>query len=193
MLNISIYIIPIITLIVIIHALIKKVNIYDEFIIGVKEGLQMSLNIFPSMFAIIISVTVFTKSNLLTDLISVLNITIFPKEIIPIALLRPISSSSSLMLLNNILATYGPDSKIGLISSIITGSTDTTIYIIAIYYQSVKITKTKQSLLIGLLADLACVIISIIIVNKMPIYNRLLLIKNASISLRFEPCWLEII
>ena len=80
MLNISIYIIPIITLIVIIHALIKKVNIYDEFIIGVKEGLQMSLNIFPSMFAIIISVTVFTKSNLLTDLISVLNITIFPKE-----------------------------------------------------------------------------------------------------------------
>ena len=117
------------------------------------------------MFAIIISVTVFTKSNLLTDLISVLNITIFPKEIIPIALLRPISSSSSLMLLNNILATYGPDSKIGLISSIITGSTDTTIYIIAIYYQSVKITKTKQSLLIGLLADLACVIISIIIVN----------------------------
>ena len=193
MLNISIYIIPIITLIVIIHALIKKVNIYDEFIIGVKEGLQMSLNIFPSMFAIIISVTVFTKSNLLTDLISVLNITIFPKEIIPIALLRPISSSSSLMLLNNILATYGPDSKIGLISSIITGSTDTTIYIIAIYYQTVKITKTKQSLLIGLLADLACVIISIIIVNKMPIYNRLLLIKNTSISLRFEPCWLEII
>ena len=165
MLNISIFIIPIINLIVIIHALIKKVNIYDEFIIGVKEGLQMSLNIFPSMFAIIISVTVFTKSNLLTDLISVLNITIFPKEIIPIALLRPISSSSSLMLLNNILATYGPDSKIGLISSIITGSTDTTIYIIAIYYQSVKITKTKQSLLIGLLADLACVIISIIIVN----------------------------
>ena len=117
------------------------------------------------MFAIIISVTVFTKSNLLTDLISVLNITIFPKEIIPIALLRPISSSSSLMILNDILSTHGPDSIIGKIASIITGSTDTTIYIIGIYYSSIKIKKIRHSLLVGLLADLACVIISILIVK----------------------------
>ena len=165
MLIISKIIIPLITLIVIIYALYKKVAIYDEFLNGVKEGLTMSLNIFPSMFAMIISVTILVKSNIITDLSNLINITLFPKEIIPIAILRPISSSSSLMILNNILSKYGPDSLIGKISSIITGSTDTTIYIIGMYYSSIKIKKIKHSLLIGLLADLSCVIISILIIK----------------------------
>lgn len=165
MIYIANIILPLITLIVIIYALYKKVNIYDEFINGIKEGLKMSLEIFPSIFAIIISVTVLVKSNLLNDLISLININIFPKEILPIAILRPISSSSSMMILNEILQIHGPDSIIGKISSIIAGSTDTTIYIIGMYYSSIKIKKIKQSLLIGLLADITCVIISILIVR----------------------------
>lgn len=162
---ISNIILPLITLIVIIYAIRKKVNIYDEFLEGVKEGLKISLDIFPSIFALIISVTVLVKSNLLNDLISLININLFPKEILPIAILRPISSSSSMMILNEILSLHGPDSLIGKISSIIAGSTDTTIYIIGMYYSSIKIKKIRQSLLIGLLADLTCVIISILIVK----------------------------
>ena len=162
---ISNIILPIITLIVIIYALKKKVNIYEEFLNGVKEGLSISLDIFPSIFALIISVTVLVKSNILNDLISLININLFPKEILPIAILRPISSSSSMMLLNDILQTYGVDSLIGKISSVIAGSTDTTIYIIGLYYSSIKVKKIKQSLIIGLLADLTCVIISILIVK----------------------------
>ena len=158
-------VIPLITIIVIIYALIKKVDIYNEFLNGVKEGLNLSLDIFPSMFAMIVSVTVLVKSNIITDIASLINIKLFPKEIIPIAILRPISSSSSLMLLNNILSIHGPDSLIGKIASIITGSTDTTIYIISLYFSSIKIKKIKYSLLTGLLADLSCIIISIIIVN----------------------------
>lgn len=165
MIYISNIILPLITLIIIIYALIKKVNIYDEFLDGVKEGLKTSIEIFPSIFAMILSVSVLVKSNILNDLISLIDIHIFPKEIIPIAILRPISSSSSMMLLNEILSIYGPDSIIGKISSIIAGSTDTTIYIIATYYASIKIKKIRQSLFIGLLADLICVIISIIIVK----------------------------
>lgn len=165
MLIISKIIIPLITLIVIIYALYKKVDIYQEFLTGVKEGLELSLDIFPSMFAMIISVTVLVKSNIITDLSNLINITIFPKEIIPIAILRPISSSSSLMVLNSILSKYGSDSIIGKIASIITGSTDTTIYIIGMYYSSIKIKKIKHSLIIGLLSDLICVIISILIVK----------------------------
>ena len=165
MISISKFIILAITLFVIIYALIKKVNIYDEFLEGVKEGLDISLSIFPGMFAIIISVTVLTKSNLLNDLISLINTNLFPKEILPIAILRPISSSSSLMILNDVLSTHGPDYIIGKIASIITGSTDTTIYIIGIYYSSIKIKKIRHSLLVGLLADLACVVISILIVK----------------------------
>jgi len=158
-------ILPLITLIVIIYALYKKVNIYDEFLFGVKEGLQISLDIFPSIFAIIVSVTVLVKSNFLNDIISLINIKLFPKEILPIAILRPISSSSSMMLLNEILVTHGPDSIIGKIASIVAGSTDTTIYIISTYFSSIKIKKIRQSLLIGLLADITCVIISIFIVK----------------------------
>ena len=165
MIYISKIIIPLITIIVIIYGLIKKVDIYNEFLEGVKEGLHLSLDIFPSMFAMIISVTVLVKSNIITDLTSLININLFPKEILPIAILRPISSSSSLIILNSILSRYGPDSMVGKIASIITGSTDTTIYIIGMYYASVKIKKIKHSLVVGLLADLTCVIISIIIVN----------------------------
>ena len=165
MIYISKLIIPIITLIVIIDGLIKKVDIYNIFLEGVKEGLTLSLNIFPSMFAMIVSVTVLVKSNIINDLISIINIRLFPKEIIPIAILRPISSSSSLMVLKNILESYGPDSIIGKLSSIITGSTDTTIYIIGMYYSSIKVKNIKHSLVVGLLADLSCVIISIIIIN----------------------------
>lgn len=165
MIYISRIIIPLITLIVIIYALIKKVNIYEEFLEGVKEGLNISLEIFPSMFAMIISVTVLVKSNIINDIIALINIDFIPKEILPIAILRPISSSSSIMILNDLLSTYGPDSITSKIASIITGSTDTTIYIIGMYYSSIKVNKIKHSLLVGLLADLACVIISIIIVR----------------------------
>lgn len=162
---ISNIILPLITLIVIIYALKQKINIYDEFLNGVKEGLKISLDIFPSIFALVVSVTVLVKSNFLNDIISLVNINLFPKEILPIAILRPISSSSSMMLLNEILLIHGPDSLIGKISSIIAGSTDTTIYIIGMYYSSIRIKKIRHSLLIGLLADLSCVIISIIIVK----------------------------
>ena len=165
MIYLSKIIIPLITLIVIIYALIKKIDIYETFLEGIKEGLDISLSIFPSMFAMIISVTVLIKSNIITDITNYINISLFPKEILPIAILRPISSSSSIMLLNNILKTYGPDSIIGKIASIITGSTDTTIYIIGMYFTSIHITKIKHSLIVGLLADLTCIIISIIIVN----------------------------
>jgi len=162
---ISNIILPLITLIVIVYALKHKVNIYDEFLNGVKEGLKISIDIFPSIFALIISVTVLVKSNLLNNIISLININLFPREILPIAILRPISSSSSMILLNEILSLHGPDSLIGKISSVIAGSTDTTIYIIGMYFSSIKIKKIRQSLLIGLLADLSCVIISILIVK----------------------------
>ncbi len=160
-------IIPIITLIVIIYGLYKKVDIYDEFINGVKEGLNLSLEIFPSIFAMIISVTVLVKSNIIMDLTKLINLKFIPKEILPVAILRPISSSSSLMLLNSVMSRYGVDSLVAKIASVISGSTDTTIYIIGMYYSSVKIKKIKHSLIIGLLADMACVIISIIVVTKL--------------------------
>lgn len=165
MIKIINYIIPAMVILIIIYSIRKKRPIYDDFLDGVKEGLKISLNIFPSIFAMIVSVSIFLNSNIVNDLLIHINNSIFPKEILPLAILRSISGSSSLIILNNILKIQGPDSAVGMIASIIAASTDTTIYIIGTYFGSVKIKKIKYSLIVGLIADLACTVLSIIIVN----------------------------
>lgn len=161
--------IPLIAMTVIIYGLYKKVNIYDSFINGVSEGLKMSLEIFPTIMAMVIAINITTSSeiiNYLTEILSYpLSLIKFPSEILPIALLRPISSSASLIVMNDILKTYGPDSFLGMLASIIQGSTDTTIYILGMYFSSVGIKKIKYSLIVGLLADLSCIIIALIVLN----------------------------
>ena len=107
----------------------------------------------------------FWLSQILIDLTKNINISLFPKEIIPLGILRPISASSSFMLLNDIIKTYGVDSFIGRLSSVMVSSTDTTIYIIGMYYSSVGIKKIKHSLIVGLMADFICVVISILVIK----------------------------
>lgn len=162
-------IIPSITIFVLVYGLIKKVDVYDSFIKGVKEGLSTSLSIFPTIMAMIISINLLINSNVIlkiTNLLSPILLKIgFPSEVLTLALLRPISSSSSLIVMDNLLKVHGVDSYIGRLSSIIQGSTDTTIYILGMYFSSVGIKKIKYSLLVGLLADLSCVIIATIVVN----------------------------
>lgn len=161
--------IPLITIIVLIYGMYKKVNIYDSFLKGVSEGLEMSINIFPTIMAMVIAINLLVESNIIIeinkDLEKILKIINFPSEILPIALLRPISSSASLVVMNDILKVYGPDSYLGYIASIIQGSTDTTIYILGMYFSSVGIKKIRYSLIVGLLADLACIITAIIVTN----------------------------
>jgi len=161
--------IPLVTVIVIIYGIYKKIDIYDSFINGINEGLKMSISIFPTIMAMVIAINLLISSNIIIDLTKYLKgffeLLTFPTEILPIALLRPVSSSASLVVMNDILKVYGPDSYLGYIASIIQGSTDTTIYILGMYFSSVGIKKIRYSLLVGLLADLACVITAIIVVN----------------------------
>lgn len=161
--------IPLVTILVIIYGIYKKVDIYNSFINGINEGLKMSISIFPTIMAMVIAINLLINSNIILDLTKYLKdiftLIGFPSEILPIALLRPISSSASLVIMNDILKVYGPDSYLGYIASIIQGSTDTTIYILGMYFSSVGIKKIRYSLLVGLLADLICVITTIIIVN----------------------------
>lgn len=110
-------IVPLLVVIIIIYGIYKKVDIFDTFLLGVKEGLKVSINLFPTIFAMVIAITMLTNSNLILDISNilggVLNKIKFPKEVLPLALLKPISGSSSLVILNDILARYGPDSFIG--------------------------------------------------------------------------------
>jgi len=166
---ISNLLIPLITIIVIIYGIYKKVDIYDSFINGISEGLKMSLSIFPTIMAMVIAINLLINSNIILDITKYLSdffqMIGFPSEILPIALLRPVSSSASLVVMNDILKIHGPDSYLGYIASIIQGSTDTTIYILGMYFSSVGIKKIRYSLIVGLLADLACVVTAIIAVN----------------------------
>lgn len=163
------YIVPLIVIIIIVYALYKKVDIFDTFLLGVKEGIKVTVELFPTIFAMVVSITILTKSNIILDISrlfgNIFNTIGFPEEVIPLALLRPVSGSSSLAILNDLLSRYTPDSFIGRLSSVIQSSTDTTIYIIGLYFSTVGIKKIRYSLVVGLLADLISIIISFIVVK----------------------------
>ena len=164
-------IIPLIILIIISYGIYKKNNIYEMFLDGAKEGLFMVVEIIPTIIAMIFAVNIFLKSNILSNILSnivsfiinIFNVKI-PFELIAFALLRPISGNATLALLNNILITYGPDSFMGLLSSTMQGCTDTTIYVLALYFASIKVTNSRYALFVGLFADLIGIIASIIFV-----------------------------
>lgn len=163
------FIIPIIVLFIIIYGFLHNVEIYDKFLEGVIEGLNLIVKIFPTIFAMTICINVLLNSNIINDTANYLNpilkIINYPSELLPLAIMRPISGSSSLIILDNILKINGPDSFIGRVASVLQGSTDTTIYIISLYFSSIGIKKIKYSLIVGLLADLMAVIISYIVIS----------------------------
>lgn len=167
--TVSLIILPIIVLSILIIAFIKKVNIYDKFLEGAKEGLIMTFKIAPNIFAMIFAVNIFIKSSFLSDIFSfitpVLTKMDLTSEIIPMCFLRSISGTSTLGIMANIFETYGPDSIMGYLASIIQGSSDTTLYVIALYFGSVGITKSRYALKAGLFADLIGIIVSFILVS----------------------------
>lgn len=167
--KISSLIIPIMVLSVVIYGIYKKVNIYDVFIEGAKESFEMIFTIFPYLLGMMLAINLFLHSNILSNLSNLisplLDLIGVPFDIVPMAIMRPISGNSSLAILNNIFLNYGPDSFIGRLASTIQGSTDTTFYVLTLYFGSVGIKKIRYSLLAGLFADLIGIIASIMIVK----------------------------
>ena len=160
---ISNLIIPLVVLFVIIYANIKKVSVYDTFIEGAKESFATVLKMFPCLLAMILAVNIFLKSNIVSELFSF--ISFIPNEILPMIIMRPISGTSSLAILTNIYESFGPDSPLGMLASYIQGSTDTTFYIVTLYFGSIGIKKIGYALWAGLLSDLVSMSISILFVN----------------------------
>ena len=159
---ISNYILPLFIFLIIIYALIKKVNIYDSFLVGIKEGLQLSINIIPAIIAMVFAVNIFLDSNFLSALFSIIRLP-FPSEILAMSFLRPISGTATLAILSEIYTTYGPDSFIGNFASVIQGCTDTTLYVLALYFGSIRISKTRYALPVGLFADFIGILIAFVL------------------------------
>ena len=160
-------IIPLFVLLIILYGFKKKVNLYDTFLEGAKEGLITTFNIFPAVIAMVFAINIFLDSNVLIFLLSkltpILNNLNIPIDIIPMALLRPISGTASLAIMNDIFKEMGPDSYPGRLASVLQGCTDTTVYVLALYFGSVKISKIGHSLQVGLFADLVGIIMAFII------------------------------
>ena len=151
------YIIPVLIIVILIVAYIKKINAYDSFLTGAKEGMFLIKEVFPTLLATISIVSVLRGCGLIEDLgeliTRVFNIDKSSSELIPLILFRPISGSASISVFSSICSEYGADSMVCKVGSVIEGSTDTTLYVLSLYFSSIGITKWKHALKAGLIAD----------------------------------------
>ncbi|HIS17194.1 MAG TPA: spore maturation protein [Candidatus Coprovivens excrementavium] len=153
------YIIPILVIVILGYGFFKKTSIYDNFIEGSIDGLKILIEIIPAILAMIFAVNIFIQSGVLDTIGGKL------KDVIPMFILRPISGNASLAALANLYKMYGPDSYLGYLGSVIQGATDTTIYVLALYFGSVHIRKTKYALGVGLFADVCGILAAFIVVR----------------------------
>ena len=158
---------PLIILIIVIYGLVEKKEIFDVFIEGAKDGIKIVINIFPTLIGLFLAVGTLRSSGVIDIVINflepILNLINFPSEIMPLAILRPISGSSSIAIATDIMKQFGVDSQIGMMASVIMGATETTLYTIAVYSSSVKIKKTRFVLIAALTADIVGIITSVVV------------------------------
>ncbi len=158
--------IPATILLIIIYGLLEKKPVFDVFLEGAREGIQIVVNIFPTLLGLFLSISILRASGIIDALsnllLPILQFLKFPAEVLPLAVLRPISGSASMAVATDIMNKYGVDSTIGLIASTIMGSTETTLYTIALYTSAVKVKKTRFVLYAALLADFVGILTSVI-------------------------------
>ena len=167
-------IVPLIFVIVIVHALIKKIDIFVNFLEGAKIGLETVFTMFPTLVGLLVAVSILRGSGLLEFVGSILSpITAFigvPYEIAQMSVMRLFSAAAARGLQLDIFEVYGPDSNLGLIASIIMNSTETVFYIMTVYFVSMKITNTKYTLKAAIIVNLIGVILSILIVENFNLF-----------------------
>ena len=158
---------PLIILLIVIYGVIEKKEVFDKFIEGAKDGIKIVINIFPTLIGLFLAVGTLRSSGVIDIVVNILDplleIVNFPTDIMPLALLRPISGSSSIAVATDIMKNFGVDSQIGIMAAVIMGATETTLYTIAVYSSSVKIKKTRFVLIAALTADIVGIITSIIV------------------------------
>ncbi len=167
--NLGNFFLPLVVLLIFLTAIYQKVNIYDEFVVGAKEGMKTAFSIFPYLIGMIFGINILLKSELLTQILSFFHPFFqaihIPVEILPMALVRPISGNASFAVMIDIIKTYGVDSTLGRMVSVMQGATDTTIYVISLYFGSIGIQNIRYALKAGLFADLVTLFMSILLIS----------------------------
>jgi spore maturation protein B len=166
---ISLVAIPLVLLVFLGWGLFKKVKVYEVFVEGAKDGFNVAIRIIPYLVAMLAAIGIFRASGALELLISVLSpVTTFigmPPETLPMALMRPLSGSGSLGIMTELMKVHGPDSLIGIMASTMYGSSETTFYVLAVYFGAVNVKNTRHAVPTGIIADVAGMLAAVWIVN----------------------------
>lgn len=166
---ISLWTLPVIIMLILLCALLKKVPVYETFIEGAKDGIDVTLKIIPYLTAIIVAVAMFRASGALewiTDCLSEFLTKIhFPAEIMPLAIVRSLSGSAALGVFSDIATQNPPDSYAVKLGAIMLGSSETTFYVLAVYFGSVGIKKYRYALITGLLADFIGIVAAVVVTS----------------------------
>jgi len=161
--------IPLVLVLFLGWGLVKKVKVYEVFVEGAKDGFNVAVRIIPYLVAMLMAIGIFRASGameLLTDLLAPVTMLIgMPPETLPMALMRPLSGSGSLGIMTELMSVHGPDSLIGVLASTMYGSSETTFYVLAVYFGSVNIRNTRHAVPTGLIADVAGMLAAVWIVN----------------------------
>jgi len=151
--------IPLVLFVIIGYGVIKKVKLYEAFVEGAKGGFEVAIKIIPFLVAILVAIGMFRASGAMEFFISLISpvtkLIGMPAEALPVAIMRPLTGSGTLGVVTEIMQTHGPDSFLGRLVSTMYGSTETTFYVLAVYFGSVGIKQTRHAVPAGLLADAA--------------------------------------
>lgn len=163
--------IPVILLVVPLIAVLRGVKVYETFVDGAEAGFATAVKTIPYLVAMLVAISIFRASGAMEVLVAflspVLNLVGLPAEVLPHAIMRPLSGGAALGIASDIIKTYGPDSFLGRLVSTMQGSCDTTFYVLTLYFGSVGIKKYRYSIISGLVADLTTLIASVFIVNAL--------------------------
>jgi spore maturation protein B len=154
---VSLIAIPLIILVFLVWGLVKRVKVYEVFVEGAKDGFNVAIRIIPYLVAMLVAIGIFRASGAMDVLVAILSpvtsLIGMPAETLTMALMRPLSGSGSLGIMTELMKTHGPDSFIGVLASTMYGSTETTFYVLAVYFGAVGVKNTRHALPAGLIAD----------------------------------------
>lgn len=168
-LNMSVWVLPIILLIILLFSLAKKIDLYDTFIDGAKEGFDVGVKIIPYLVAIMVAIGMFRASGAVdiigNSLKDVLDFIHFPVDLLPLAIVRSLSGSGALGIFSELAQQNGADSFITMTAAVMLGCSETTFYVLSVYFGAVGITKFRQALAVGIIADIIGIIAAVSISN----------------------------
>jgi len=164
---ISVWAIPVFLLGIPLYGAVKRVKVYESFVQGAKEGFQVGVRIIPYLVAILVAVGMLRAAGAIDSLATLLDPVLrrigMPAELLPLAILRPLSGSGSLGIVTELVKTHGPDSFIARLAASAYGSTETTFYVLAVYFGAVGIKKARHAVICGLVADVVSLIAAVVV------------------------------